>query len=262
MPTIEQNYKSWNQTYNWTQEGDEWSQPWGSALHQWHTLILPRIYHYLPARHILEIAPGHGRWTQFLANHTETLSIIDLSETCIEHCQARFAEFNHIRYYVNDGKSLQQIEDSSVDFVFCFDSLVHAEYDVICVYLKEIQRILVPGGSAVIHHSNLAAVPQHNRKTRWNKFLKQLGVRIKTGLPHWRSVSVSADLVLAAAKEMHLPCTGQEIFKWIDTPYETDCISVFWNGNTDHHTKRMHNSQFQANIREASQLLDCYQKPA
>ena len=157
MPSVEENYRAWNETYPWKSGGDEWSQPWGSAANQWYALILPRIYHFLPAEHILEIAPGYGRWTQFLAQQATVLSVVDLSEKCITQCRERFAQYDHLRYYVNDGKSLSNIADDSVDFVFSFDSLVHADMHIIQAYISEIRRVLRSGGAAVIHHSNLGA---------------------------------------------------------------------------------------------------------
>ena len=40
--------------------------------------ILPRIARFLPAGSMLEIAPGHGRWTAYLREHCDTLAIVDL----------------------------------------------------------------------------------------------------------------------------------------------------------------------------------------
>lgn len=266
MPTIEQNYSAWNSSYLWTKAGDEWSDPWGSARNQWYTLLLPRIHHYLPARHILEIAPGHGRWTQFLLQHTESLSVIDLSENCIAKCKERFADHKHIKYYVNNGKTLQGIEDNSVDFVFSFDSLVHAEYDVICKYLQEIQRVLCPGGSAVIHHSNLAAVKKRAQapvRRRIVKYLKMIGITKKRALSHWRASSVSAELVLAASNKLRFQCTGQEVFKWVATQDMTDCISIFWKGEWvgNNGRRRFENVLFQADVEKSLELMCCYRKP-
>jgi hypothetical protein len=42
----------------------------------------PRIHKYLPAKRILEIAPGFGRWTRFLIPSCEELKGIDLSSKC------------------------------------------------------------------------------------------------------------------------------------------------------------------------------------
>ena len=69
MPTLPQNLHTWAKANTWETRGDEWSETWGGPLTQWQEAILPRISAYLPVRHILEIAPGYGRWTQFLAAH-------------------------------------------------------------------------------------------------------------------------------------------------------------------------------------------------
>ena len=90
MPTIEDNISFWNGTYNWSKGGEEWSKTWGSSYMQWHGTILPRIRAFLPADTILEIAPGYGRWTEFLKDYCTSLMIVDLSEKCIKACRERF----------------------------------------------------------------------------------------------------------------------------------------------------------------------------
>ena len=125
----------------------------------WWFVLYPRIHRFLPATGILEIAPGYGRWTQFLRNQCRSLIAVDISEKCIEHCKARFGSDDHIKYYVNDGTSLAAVPDGSIDFVFSFDSLVHAEKDVIEEYLLQLARKLTPNGVGFLHHSNIGAYP-------------------------------------------------------------------------------------------------------
>lgn len=126
---------------------------------QWYGTLLPRIQAFVPAQTILEIAPGYSRWTHFLKDLCSQLILVELSEKCIISCQQRFANESHIRYYINDGKSLSMIEDNSIDFVFSFNSLVHAEAEVISAYISEISRKLSANGVAFIHHSNLESYP-------------------------------------------------------------------------------------------------------
>src|SRR5262245_29643320 len=102
MPTIEQNSNLWK-IYDWPHGGDEWSEGWGGPEAQWFGAIFPRIHAFLPAGTILEIAPGFGRWTQFLGDHCKHLIVVDLSERCIDTCKKRFAEWPHIEYHINDG---------------------------------------------------------------------------------------------------------------------------------------------------------------
>jgi ubiquinone/menaquinone biosynthesis C-methylase UbiE len=103
--------------------GDEWSVSWGSPWAQWHGCLFPRIFPFLRGR-ILEIAPGRGRWTQFLRRHCESLVGIDLAPSCIAQCEQRFQSFGNLEFFVNDGRTLPMVEDSSIDFAFSFDSLV------------------------------------------------------------------------------------------------------------------------------------------
>jgi hypothetical protein len=47
------------------------------------------------------------------------------------------------------------VPDDSIDFVFSFDSLVHAEADVMQAYLNQLVRKLKLNGVGFIHHSNI-----------------------------------------------------------------------------------------------------------
>ena len=107
--------------YDWKQAGEEWSEPWGTSDAQWNGTIFPRIRDWLPTGTILEIAPGFGRWTHFLKDYCDELWAVDKSSECIEACRQRFASAPHVRCYLNDGRALSMIRDSSIDFIFSFD---------------------------------------------------------------------------------------------------------------------------------------------
>ena len=145
MADVEKNIEVWS-SWNWSERGDEWSAWWGDTPALWFGALLPRIHGFLPTGTILEIAPGYGRWTQYLKDVCEQLVIVDLTESCIAHCRERFSDATNIAYHVNDGRSLEMVEDGSVDFAFSFDSLVHAEADVLEAYLGQLARKLSPDG--------------------------------------------------------------------------------------------------------------------
>src|SRR3954454_17573590 len=157
LPEVDRNLATWSSDWDWSQQGDEWSDSWGGTPALWHGALLPRIHAFVPTGTILEIAPGYGRWTQYLKDLCERLLVVDLAPQCIDHCRERFSEADNISYHVNDGRSLEMVEDHSVDFVFSFDSLVHAEADVIDAYLGQLARKLTPNGAGFIHHSNAGA---------------------------------------------------------------------------------------------------------
>lgn len=228
MPTIEENKNAWDGAYTWPYQGDEWSVEWGNPQMQWYGSILPRIHHFLPADTVLEIACGYGRWTQFLKNMCRNLKVIDLSDECIQACKKRFSDASNIDYHLNDGKSLEMIASDSIDFVFSFDSLVHANETVMKAYISQLHRILKPDGAAFLHHSNLGEYYSVYSKIRkipgLEKILIKLGVLEKT--LHWREPGVRATLVEKYAETDGLKCINQELVNWGTKRSLIDCFST------------------------------------
>jgi SAM-dependent methyltransferase len=216
VPTIEQNRKAWDIDYCWPEDGDEWSRSWGGAEAQWFETLLPRIHPFLPTGTILEIAPGRGRWTQFLKDYCSGIVVVDLGAHCIEACRQRFSACSHITYHVNDGRSLGMLPDRSVDFAFSFDSLVHAEADVIEAYLNDLGRKLTPNGVGFIHHSHIGAY------RRAYSFINRVPRRLRSRLErhgwlprdHWRAHSMTAQRFEAFCVGAGLACIGQELVNW------------------------------------------------
>jgi ubiquinone/menaquinone biosynthesis C-methylase UbiE len=142
----------WNDLGLWADGGHEWSKSFGTTENLWNTYLFDPLKKFR-GKKILEIAPGHGRISQFLSILADELIVIDLNESCIEQTKKKLG--NHIKeYHVNDGLSLTSIPSNSVDLVFSFDSFVHMHQNVIKSYVKEISRVLVNGGHGFIHHSN------------------------------------------------------------------------------------------------------------
>src|SRR3954467_3363469 len=216
MPDVEQNLAVWKD-WGWSGQGDEWSAWWGGTLALWYGALLPRIHTSVPAQTILEIAPGYGRWTQFLKGLTDRLIAVDLSEECIAHCRERFSDSDNVELHVNDGRSLEMVEDGSVDFAFSFDSLVHAEPDVLAGYLEQLARKLKPTGVGFIHHSNLGEYRVLNALSR------RVPNRIRAPLVRrgalvdvyaWRSGEMTASLFAEFCDRAGLEVVSQELITW------------------------------------------------
>jgi SAM-dependent methyltransferase len=143
--------RSWNNDNMWTDNGHEWSGPFGTTENLWNKEIFDFIKDFR-GKKILEIAPGYGRITQFLSILASELIVIDLNPSCIEKTKEKLGH-HVLAYFTNDGKSLTGIRDNSQDLVFSFDSFVHMHANVTEEYIKEIFRVLKPGGQAFIHHS-------------------------------------------------------------------------------------------------------------
>jgi len=219
MPTLEENSNRWLNKKMWLEEdnkGDAWSAVWGGTPYLWSGTILPRILKFLPAGHILEIAPGFGRCTQYLIDYAQETTLVDISSVCIEHCQERFKNYSNINYYANDGKSLDMIKDNSIDFIFSWDSMVHAESDVLRDYIQQSKRILKPEGIGFIHHSNIGTYKDNGK----------IG-KIPVPKRHWRAESMNAGLFRKYCQEAGLKCISQELLDWGESGYLIDCISLY-----------------------------------
>lgn len=261
MPSIDTNKTVWDDDYAWPQRGDEWSAPWGSAATQWHCVILPRIRAFLPAETALEIAPGYGRWTQFLRSEAQHLIVVDLSESCIEACKIRFPDAANISYHVNDGKSLAMVAEESVDFAFSFDSLVHVDLGVLRGYLAELATKLTPNGVAFLHHSNIGVYARRwaiqNRLPR--NLRSGLGPLRVAGHTHDRDFSVTAVAFERAARAAGLLCIAQETLNWRQS-LRTDALSTLTKAgsNWERPNRVWKNNRFMQQAADARHIDDLY----
>jgi hypothetical protein len=211
---------------DWTDGGEEWSEPWGNSAAQWAGVILPRIRDYLPAGTILEIAPGFGRWTHYLKNYCDNLWLVEKNDQCFEACCRRFGNEPRIMVYHNDGHSLSMLPDNSIDFVFSFDSLVHDRRGFIESYLRQLGSKLKVGGKGFFHHSNLGAYANSVRERRPTPVVKLLEKARILDLEHHRTPTMTADLFRALCEQHGLHCVRQELINWRARRL-IDCFSFF-----------------------------------
>jgi SAM-dependent methyltransferase len=271
MATIEENLRVWNDTYEWSAAGDEWSAGFGGTEALWFFVLYPRIHSFIPSPVILEIAPGFGRWTQFLKTQCQSMLAVDISRRCVEYCEARFASDNHIAFQVNDGVSLAGVPDGSVDFVFSFDSLVHAEDDVIKAYLSQIARKLTADGVGFIHHSNIGAYPYrlklldyYNRlPIAFRKHIltsESLSSLLSINFKAARAKSMTGSLFVEYCRKAGMKCIGQEKLNWGRGTCLTDAISVFTKPNSrwDRESICIENTAFVESAGLTSRLAGLY----
>ena len=214
MPDVEANEAHWNDR-EWPVGGDRWSRRWGGPDYHWWGMLYPRIREFLPTGTLLEIAPGHGRWTRYLVHLCDRLIGVDLATNCVEACRQRFADHPHASFHKNDGRSLEVVGDGEVDFALSFDSLVHCEDDVVQSYVRELSRTLAPEGAAFIHHSNLAA------------YLDPATGELPFRKGGWRGESTSAQTFEQLCRDNGLICIGQELIRWLEREHwYRDCFSM------------------------------------
>jgi len=147
--TVARNRDLWD-GYDWTEKGENWSPSpeWKQALID--EVLLANLE---DGGDVIEIGPGAGRWTDALQARARTLTLVDVSQTCLDMCRTKFTGAGNIRYLLSSGADLSGVEDGSVDFIWSFDVFVHVSPADTEGYLRDFRRVLRPGGRAVIHHA-------------------------------------------------------------------------------------------------------------
>lgn len=245
MPSVEENRVQWT-GYDWKDQGAEWTVGYGSPQVAWDWVIYPRIRAYLPTDHVLELGPGYGLWTQYLLSHARRVTLVDIAENCIAACREKYPGRRN-RFHVNDGRSLDMVRDDSVDFVFSWHSLVHAERDVMRAYIGQLGRKLRVGGAGFIHHSNFGVHTEQG-----------------TGTPtipnhHWRGTTMTAAAFREDCNDAGLFCAYQEIVPW-GSEENVDAISLFVRdgGPADRETVVESNPRFWDHVREGRRIMTRY----
>jgi SAM-dependent methyltransferase len=145
--------------WDWSRAGEEWtaSPEWKAALIE---DVLERL---IPERAVLlEIGPGAGRWSRALLPRATRLILVDVSQRPLDLCREEFAGAANVDYVLSTGCDLPGVAGASIDAVWSFDVFVHVAPVDQAGYLREIGRVLRPGGLAVIHHAdgrNRGALP-------------------------------------------------------------------------------------------------------
>lgn len=155
--SADDNRDMWN-GWDWSRLGEEWtpSEEWKAGLRD---DVLLRFVE--PGGTVLEIGPGGGRWTETIAARSERTIVADVSERVLEVVVGRVSGVETV---LSPGAGLPGVADDTVDTVWSFDVFVHIAPTDQDAYLREIARVLRPGGRAVVHHSdglNRGSLPSH-----------------------------------------------------------------------------------------------------
>jgi SAM-dependent methyltransferase len=156
---------------------------------QWKHYIWPRIKD-ADFSTVVDLACGHGR-------NTGRVIAVDINTGCVEFVRARFAGQPKVSVVQTDGASLAGIDSGSATLVYCWDAMVHFEPEVVEAYVREIARVLAPGGRGFIHHSNWTRGKGQDFKTQ----------------PHWRNF-MSGELFATYLQDCGLQIISQDLINW------------------------------------------------
>lgn len=169
-----------------------------------------RMFATLDLTNAVELACGHGRHAAHIRQHHRfgQLTLVDVNEPNIAFCRQRFAGDDRFSYLTNSGSDLTPLASAAYTAVFCYDAMVHFEYDDVFSYLREIHRVLRPEGRALLHHSNNDRSP---------------GARYSDN-PHWRNF-MSASLFAHVAMRTGFAVLQQQVIDWGGVP-QLDCVTL------------------------------------
>jgi ubiquinone/menaquinone biosynthesis C-methylase UbiE len=212
------NLKLWDQEHKWKLDGDEWAgqaELCGVPYPVWKDSLVDNLIrpHVTPVAQVIEIAPGHGRWSEYIIPTSGFVTLVDLSPNCLQFCRKKFAHCDNVDYYLTTGSSLPKYCDQNIDFIWSYDSFVHMAPAIIHAYLRGFTRVLRAGGVAVIHHANIENLNSH----------------VQDDHPGWRS-AVNAEMIRDFATELGLAVSAQFIYwdksKTLGVPRFGDMITI------------------------------------
>jgi SAM-dependent methyltransferase len=117
----------------------------------------------------LDVGCGVGRFTRVLADRTAHVHGIDVSTEMIERAKQLLASHGNVTLLQGDGTSLLPLPDASIDVAISFVVFQHIPDPAVTLgYLRELGRVLRPGGWTVFQLSNDPSVhrPHEDHKPR------------------------------------------------------------------------------------------------
>jgi SAM-dependent methyltransferase len=158
-----------------------------------------------PEYEVVEIGCGVGRLTRFISVRAASVRALDVSAKMLELAQEHNGALTNVEWLKGDGSSLAGIASGSADC--CVSHVVFQHIPdprVTLEYVREIGRVLRPGGWAAFQISNDSRV--HKRRPLFG--LVSQAARAAVGCfphgqrdPRWKGSSVELDDLRQAASD-------------------------------------------------------------
>lgn len=167
-----------------------------------------------PDDRVLEIGCGAGRITRALAERARWVVGLDVSVEMLRRARAALADLTNVELVLGDGRGLAGLRDDAFDVVYSFLVFQHVpDPAVVCAYVRDMGRVLRPGGWALFQVSEAPEVhrPESYPMLRGVRArLRRLAGRAPRGglEPQWLGTAVARPDLLAALTEGGLVLDG------------------------------------------------------
>ena len=154
-----------------------------------------------PDDRVLEIGCGLGRLTREIAARVAAVQALDVSDEMLRRARALNSGLSNVNWLLGNGLDLSPVEDTSLDACISHVVFQHIpDVEIVFGYVREIGRVLRPGGWAAFQVSNDPAI--HRAGGARERLKTRLG-RGPRGLdsPEWLGSSVDLAELEAAAVE-------------------------------------------------------------
>lgn len=161
-----------------------------------------------PTDTVVEIGCGIGRVTRALAARAARVVALDVSPRMLESGRRLNPDLHNVAWLLGDGRSLSGIDSESADVCHSFVVFQHIpDPEITLGYVREMGRVLRPGGWAGFQVSNLASV---HRRPSWGRrvmgALGTLALRRPHGQAHpaWLGSAMDLDVLREAGSQAGL----------------------------------------------------------
>jgi SAM-dependent methyltransferase len=158
---------------------------------------------------VLDIACGSGYGAQLLATVATHVYGVDLDPEAVAYARAQYGSPN-VEFIVGDATAIP-LPDNSVDVVVTFETIEHVEdYRE---FMREVKRVLVPGGVAVVSTPNDLEFAEgnhyHLHEFEYDELLSLLAEHFANTESFfqatWKFVALGSESVLAAPGTFPIP---------------------------------------------------------
>ncbi len=143
---------------------------------------------FAPGKRVLDVGSGTGYGSEYLAAYASSVTGIDYSKTAVRFAQSRY---KRPTFLVMDAHTLH-FPDASFDFILSSENFEHLSDQA--KSLREVRRVLAPGGMALIGTPNPEVMDGpnlfHTKENTYEELHELLGATfsefeiLENSLPH------------------------------------------------------------------------------